>query len=99
MHDIKLGALTSSVQKSSSGETEETIRPSKKQSLELKPEAYSSSRIQLSEENKARIDLLLLSEDIKFRSRTQLVNVIIAQYFDEHSETISSSIQSLFEKL
>ncbi|MDY3119419.1 hypothetical protein [Porphyromonas somerae] len=99
MQELNLGALTTSVQKSSSGEGQEANPTTKKKSSNAKSEAYSSSRIQLSEENRDRIDLLRLSDGIDVTSRTQLVNAIIAEYFDEHSENISASIKSLLEKL
>lgn len=101
MQGINLGALTTAVQKADKHNKKET--PIKVENKSLEEESpdnnYTNCRIQLSEANKERIDLLRFNDDIEFKSRTQLVNVIIARYFDEHSQNISSSIKSLMKKL
>lgn len=101
MQEINLGALTTAVQKAEKiNKSSVTLHVKKKNNEEDKTDNnYSSCRIQLSEENKARIDLLRFSDDIEFESRTQIVNMIIARYFEEHSQNISLSIKSLMKKL
>lgn len=101
MSDINLGALTSSVQRGiadNNNRGKETLA-NQKSIKEYTPPAYGLCRVQLTEENRKRIDLMRISDEVESVSRTQIVNQIIAQYFDENSESISSNIKDVLDRL
>ncbi len=101
MNDINLGALTTSVQRGglTNNDREKEELTSSKSIKEDDPQTYSLCRVQLTEENKKRIDLMRISDEIEFVSRTQIVNQIIAQYFEANSESISSNIKNVLDRL
>ncbi len=103
MSEINLGALTAETQKIRKGidanyDTEkasgERIIPT-----DDKGEDVAVTRIVLTEANRKNLDILRLSSPDTALSRTELVNRIIAQYFEDHSDVITTNIKSLLRDI
>lgn len=64
-----------------------------------KQELPENVRVDLTPDNVVRLELLRFSDEMKFIPRSQIVNQIIQQYFEEHTDDLSASIQSILSKL
>ncbi|TFH93954.1 hypothetical protein [Porphyromonas levii] len=64
-----------------------------------KQELPENVRVDLTTDNVVRLELLRFSDEMKFIPRSQIVNQIIEQYFEEHTEDLSASIQSILKNL